>query len=225
MNLYTYLSFAVSPLLIIIGALYLRYGLSLKILRYLLNAVILGMLCILLVLLGEYLADMRWRGELRNMRRMAFYVFVIVAFSAEFAKLISLRLSFYKLKSFEGPIEGIVYSTFIGLGYAMIAVPLFAYGIIGTNRIHELNLFLYTYPVANVVFAVCMGFFIGMGKLRKNVFIDNITGLFVAIFFHGLFYFSFITRDERLLIFTGVGFVLIAIIFISRAIKLRKMKD
>jgi RsiW-degrading membrane proteinase PrsW (M82 family) len=156
---------------------------------------------------------------------MAFYVFVGIAFSAEFAKFLSLRLSFYRLKSFESPIEGIIYATFIGLGYSMIAVPLFAYGFIGTNLINDLNLFLFTYPLANIVFAICMGYFVGLGKIRKNVFIDKATGVFVATFFHGLFIFSFITKDERLLILTGIGFVIIAVVFISRAVKLRKMQD
>ena len=100
MTLLNYLSFAIAPLLIIVGALYLRFGLSLKIMRQLTNAVILGALCVILVVAADYLADLRWKGELRNMRRMVFFVFVIIAFSAEFAKLIALRLSFYKLKSF-----------------------------------------------------------------------------------------------------------------------------
>jgi RsiW-degrading membrane proteinase PrsW (M82 family) len=225
MSIQTYLSFAVSPVLIIAGILYFRYALSLKITALIRNAVLLGMLTVILVILAQYLADLRWNGVLRNMRRMSFYVFVIIGFSAEFGKLVVLRLSFYKLKSFEGPIEGIIYASFIALGYTLVAVPLFAYGFIGTSKLHHMDLFLYTYPIANIVFAICVGFFIGMGKLRKNVLIDNATGLFLATFFHGLYYFSFITKDERLLMGIGVGYFLIAAILVSRAIRLRKMKD
>jgi RsiW-degrading membrane proteinase PrsW (M82 family) len=168
---------------------------------------------------------MRWQGSYDKIKTMAFFVFVIIAFSAEFAKYLALRLGFYHLRTFEGPIEGIIYSNFIGLGFSMAAVVLFAYGIIGSPRIKDFTVFLFLYPFANLIFSTCLGFFIGMGKLRKNRFIDNTTGLFVATFFHGLYYFSFITSDIRLQILIGIGFVMMGMILLSRAVKLRTMKD
>ena len=225
MELYTYLSFAVSPLLIIIGLIYLKVGLQLQNWGNIRNAIILGFFSVILVIVADYIVQLRLHDDLRNMRRLAFYVFVVIAFCAEFSKLIFLRLSFFNLKTFEGPIEGIIYSIFIGLGYSTVAVVLFAYGILGIPNVQHFTLFLFAYPFANIVFAICLGFFIGMGKLRKNILIDNAAGLFIATFFHGLFYFSFITRDDRLLIFTSAGYILIAIIFLSRAVKLRKARD
>ena len=225
MELSAYLSFAVSPLLIIMGIVYLKVGFKLEKWGNIRNAIILGLLGVVFVLVADYFIQLRWQDNLNNMRRLAFYVFVAIAFSAEIAKYLSLRLSFFRLKTFEGPIEGIIYTIFIGLGYSMIATILFAYGYIGTSLMKNMTLFLYTYPFANIVFAICLGFFIGMGKLRKNILIDNTTGLFIATFFHGLFYFGFITSDVRLAIFTASGFIIIAIIMVGRAIKLRKAKD
>jgi hypothetical protein len=66
-----------------------------------------------------------------------------------------------------------------------------------------------------------MGFFVGMGKLRKNGFIDNSTGLFVSTFFHGLYYFGFITSDIRLLIFTAIGFLVIGITLVVKSVTQR----
>lgn len=80
-----------------------------------------------------------------------------------------------------------------------------------------MTLFLYTYPLASITFGVVMGFFVGMGKMRKNRFIDNSTGLFAATFFHGLFYFCFITSDKRLLLFTTIGFLIITVTLIIKA--------
>jgi RsiW-degrading membrane proteinase PrsW (M82 family) len=225
MELPAYLSFAVSPLLIIIGLIYLKVSLKVKNWSNIRNAILLGIIGVIFVLAADYVIQMRWQDSMRNMRRVAFYVFVVIGFSAEFAKLLSLRLAFFNRKTFDGPIEGIIYTIFIGLGYSMISVVLFAYGYLGTSLVHRLDVFLYTYPLANIVFAICLGFFIGMGKLRKNILIDNTTGLFIATFFHGLFYFGFITRDIRLLIFTSIGFVIIAITLVSRAVKIRKAKD
>lgn len=225
MSLSIYLSFAVAPLLIILGAIILKVSFKIKNWVNIRNAVLLGILSVVFVVFANYLADMRWHGSFTKMKTMAFFVFVVIAFSAEIGKYIALRLAFYRLKTFEGPIEGIIYSNFISLGFSMAAIVLFAYGIIGSPRISDFTVFLFIYPFANIVFSTCLGFFIGMGKLRKNSFIDTATGLFVSTFFHGLFYFSFITSDIRLQILIGIGFVMMTLILLSRAIKLRTMKD
>lgn len=220
-----YISFAISPILIIIGMIVLGVTFKVKNWTNIRNAIILGFFSVVLIVIANYLIDLRWHGEYGRMKRMVFVVFIAIAFSAEIAKYIALLLGFYHRKNFEGPIEGIIYSNFIGLGYSTVAVVLFAYSIIVSPRINDFTLFLYLYPIANLVFSTCMGFFVGMGKLRKNVLIDHATGIFVATFFHGLFYFSFVTSDVRLQILTGAGMILIGVIFLMRAIKLRKMKD
>lgn len=189
------------------------------------NAILLGVIGVLLLVLANFLIELKWDGNYKNMRRMAFFVFVVIAFSSELAKFIPLKFSFYKLNNFSGPLEGVVYSIFISLGFSMIATILFAFGIVGSlDKFHHFTLFLYTLPFANLVFAVSMGFFVGMAKLRKNVFIDSATGLFVATFFHGLFYFGFVTSDVRLLIFDAIGFTIIGITFVVKSVSL-KLED
>lgn len=225
MNLPIYVSFAVAPVLIILGAILLKVSFKIKNWVNIRNAILLGIFSVIFVVLANYLAELKWHGNYNRMKSMAFFVFVVIGFSAEFGKFLALRLGFYKLKTFEGPIEGIIYSSFIGLGYSLTAVVLFAYGFIGAPLISDFTIFLFLYPFANLVFATCLGFFIGMGKIRSNRLIDNSTGLFVATFFHGLYYFSFITNDIRLQILIAVGFILIATVLLLRAIKLRNMKD
>ncbi len=220
-----YISFAVSPLLIIIIGFYLKFKFSIQSFTNIRNAVIWGMIGVVLLILSNYIIDLRWEDNLRNMRRMSFFVFVGIAFSSEFAKFLILRFAFYKLPSFEGPLEGIVYSVFISLGFSTVASVLYAYGIVGTEfKFNDITLYLFTYPFASIVFGILMGFFIGMGKLRKNWLIDNSTGLFAVTFFHALFYFCFITADKRLLIFTTIGFLIIAFTLIFKAVNLRAEK-
>ncbi len=225
MSLVNYFSFAVSPVLIIIFILYLKFKFSIKSFVNIRNAILLGVICIVLLIIANFLIDLKWDGNYKNMRRMAFFVFVVVAFSSELAKFIPLKFSFYKLKTFSGPLEGVVYSIFISLGFSMVATILYAFGLVGSlSKFHNFTLFLYTLPFANLVFAIVMGFFIGMAKLRKNTFIDSATGLFIATFFHGLYYFGFVTSDIRLLIFNAIGFTVIAITLIVKSVSL-KLED
>ncbi len=219
MSILQYSSLAVSPVLIIIGIVFLKNKLAMTSLTNIRNGILFGMAAVLLMLLADYLVEMRWHGNLRGMRRMAFFVFVGIAFSSELAKFIPLRMVSYKLPAFKGPIEGIIYSIAIGLGFSTVATFLFAYGIVGTS-INSPITFLFLYPFATIVFSIVLGFFTGMGKLRKNGLIDHSTGIFLATFLHGLFYFSFITSDIRLLIITVIGFVLISIALIYRALQL-----
>ncbi len=222
MNLINYLSFLVSPILIVITILYLKFKFSIKNFTNIRNAILLGMFSIVLLLIANYLIELKWDGNYKNMRRMAFFVFVVIAFSSELGKFIPLKLSFFKLKNFSGPLEGVIYSIFIGLGFSTIAAVLYGFGIIGsTDKFHNFTLFLYTFPIANIIFAISMGFFVGMAKMRRNAFIDASTGLFVATFFHGLFYFGFITSDIRLLIFDAVGFTIIGITFLVKSVSIK----
>ncbi len=225
MSLINYLSFAVSPLLILAFILYLKFKFSIKSYTNIRNAIILGVICVVLLIFANFLIELKWDGNYKNMRRMAFFVFVVIAFSSELAKFIPLKFSFYKLKNFGGPLEGVVYSIFISLGFSMVSTVLYAFGLVGSlDKFYNFTLFLYTLPLANLVFAVTMGFFVGMAKLRKNTFIDSATGLFVATFFHGLFYFAFVTSDIRLLIFDAIGFTIIGITFVVKSVSL-KLED
>lgn len=225
MNFLTYLSFTIAPVLIVFGLLIYRFGFEIKNLSNVINAIILGIISTLLIVGANYLIDTQWHGNFGSLRRLLFFVIIVIALSAELGKYIVLRFAFYNKKDFNGPIEGIIYTFFIGLGYAALATVLFAYDVIGTPLREYALLFLFTYPFVNIVFAITMGFFIGMGKLRKNTLIDNATGLFVSIFFHGLYCFSFLSHDIVLIIFTLVGFLIISITLFSRAVSLRKAKD
>jgi len=225
MNLINYFSFAVSPLLIVVFILYLKFKFSIKSFVNIRNAILLGFIGVVLLVIANYLIELRWDGNYKNMRRMGFFVFVIIAFSSELAKFIPLKYHFFKLKNFGGPLEGVIYSIFISLGFSLVSTVLYAFEIVGSpDKMNNFTLFLFTLPIANIVFAVSMGFFVGMGKLRRNTFIDSITGLFVATFFHGLFYFGFITSDIRLLIFIAIGFTVIGLTFIIKSVSI-KLED
>ena len=225
MNTATYLSFLISPVILILTFILIRYRYHPKRWNNIIKAVSSGFVAVLFLLATSFIMDLIWHGNLFNLRRMAFYVFVIVAFSVELGKMLPLRLYFYKKPGFKGPFESIRYSVIISLSYSMIAVVLFAFDIVGTDMIKAPLLFLYTYPLANIFFGIVMGFFVGLGKMRKNLFIDESVALFITSFFHGVFYFSLISSDIRLFIVTTVGFIIIGIMLLVKSLSFKEEKN
>lgn len=222
MSIANYISFIISPVLIVISILYLKYKFSIRSFGNIRNAILLGMISVIVLLIANYLIELKWDGNYKNMRRMAFFGFIVVAFSSEFAKFIPLKLKFYKLPNFTGPLEGIIYSIFIALGYSTVATIAYAFGLVGIpDKMHNFTLFLYLLPVANIVFGISMGFFTGIAKTRKNTLIDTAVGLGIAVFFHGLFYFGFVTSDIRLLIFIAIGFAVIGITLVVKSVTMK----
>ena len=221
MDLTTYLSFFISPVILIIAFVFFHSKFNIKNWTNIRNATLFGIIGIVFLLLANYVTELIWHDKLNNLRRMAFFVFVIVAFSAELGKILPLRFKFYNQSGFKGPFESIRYSVLISLSYSVIAVILFAFDIVGTEKIKTPLLFLYTYPFANIFFGIVMGFFLGLGKIRKNFIIDEAVALFITAFFHGVYYFCFISSDIRLFVVTTFGFIVIGITLLAKALSLK----
>ncbi len=217
----TFLPLLFSPLLIVLLIFYLKFKFSINNWKNIYTAIILGAVAVIVLVASDFAFEYRWHGVLRNVRRTATYVFIGIAFASELGKYLVLRYAFLKKELINDPLDGIIYSFFVGLGFSTVAAILFSFGIIGTDKVHNLQLFLWIYPFGTLTVAVVLGYFIGMGYTRKNGFIDDATGLLLATFFHAIFYFCFITSDIRLLVITLVGFVVIGGALLVRAINLK----
>jgi protease PrsW len=215
---YNFISFFIAPILAVLIIIYFNYRFQLKTNVFLLKAVLFGLLSVGFVVIAQLLAELFDLDNLRNLKRSVFYTFVVIGFSAELGKFIFLRYVFLPKRTFNGPLDGIIYSVLIALGFSTIACVLMKYHVFGTG---VNNLYLYFYALANVAFAIIMGFFVGLGKARQNRFVDSMTGLFAASFLHGLFNFSFMTSDKRLLLFFGIGLFVIACMFAMKAVRMK----
>ena len=215
------LSLLFSPLLIILLMLYMKFKFSIKNWKNITTALILGILAVVILIASDYAFEYRWHGNLHNVRRTATYVFFGIAFSSELGKFLVLKFVFLKKELIIDPLDGIIYTFFIGLGFSTVAAILFYYGIIGTDKMYNFSIFLWLYPLATLIFAIVLGYFAGMGITRKNGFIDDSTGLLLATFFHAIFYFCFITSDIRLLIITLVGFAIIGGALLVKAVNMK----
>jgi len=216
-----YLPLLLSPLLIVLLMFYLKFKFSINNWKNIYTAIILGAVAVVVLVASDFVFEYRWHGILRNMRRMAAYVFVGIAFASELGKFLVLKYAFLKKELISDPLDGMIYAFLVGLGFSTVAAILFFFGIIGTDKVRSLELFLWIYPFGTLVIAIVLGYFIGMGYNRKNGFIDDTSGLFLATFFHAIFYFCFITSDIRLLVITLVGFVIIGGSLLVRAINLK----
>lgn len=222
MNTIHLLAWFQAPLLALVFILILRSKFSINSWKYILRALLFGMASVAFIFLLDLIAESGGYDQLKNLKRSAFYSFAIIGFGSEFGKFIILRYVFLPLKSFKTPLDGVIYSICISLGFSTIALPLYTNGFF--SREVEL-LFVFTFPIANLLFSIIMGFFIGMGKLRKNRLIDSVTGLGTASFFHGFYYFTFLTSDDTLLLIFGLGVLFIAALLAAKSLNLRASEE
>ncbi|MCB0823529.1 MAG: PrsW family intramembrane metalloprotease [Bacteroidales bacterium] len=187
---------------------------------------VLGALSIVITLIFMFIASKFGLDVFSNVRRIIFYSFVVMGIGSELGKYLILRYSSFPKHSFNGPLDGIVYSIIISMGFAFMGNVLYF-----TLPYYTEVDFLYAYTVVlgNLFFAVIMGFFVGMGKSRENKFVDSMTGLFGASFFHALYNFCFITHDIRLLVFLSIGAFVIVIMLYYKAFEMneeyKRIKD
>lgn len=212
-----YVSFLVPPLIAILVFIYLKYKFGQWSFSLLFKSFLLGMISIVLVLAVQFYASSMELDKLTNIRRVLFYALVIMAFFAELGKYIMLRGFIYRKEEFKTPVDGIIFAVMISMGFATMNNFLYFFKIpdLSVNFANTL-----TSGPANAIFGVMMGFFIGLGKLRKMRFIDSMTGLAAAVFFHGLYDFCLLTKDYRLLWAFFIGATIIAISLCIAALRI-----
>lgn len=201
-------SFFIPPLIAILVYMYLRYKFIHFSFSLLIKSFLWGMSSILLVLAMQLFASWFQLDVLSNIRRVLFYALFIMAFFAELGKFFFLKTFVSTKEEFKTPVDGIIFSVMISMGFAtmnnilsMITIPDLSVNIANA----------FTAGPANVIFGVMMGFFVGLGKLRKVRFVDSMTGLGAAVFFHALYAFCLLTKDYRLLFAFFIGSAIIAI--------------
>jgi len=214
------LSLLITPIVAAILYLYLN-KVSKNKYPFLVHSFIFGMFGIIIFKAFQYLAFSSGLDILTNIRRIIFYSFVIMGVGSELGKYLILRFFSYDKKDFEGPLDAIIYSVFIGLGFAFFAnLSFYLFPYYGGYD----STYAFWFTFANILFSVVLGFFVGLAKTRSNSFVDSMVGLTGAAFFNAIFNFSFITRDMKLMYVFLLGALVIAIILIYRAIVLRRIK-
>jgi len=203
---------AVAPAIIIIAYIYIKdkfekepWKLLLK--NFLLGATVSVILTFILsFVVGKFFPEF----DRLNILDIFLKAFFVVALVEEFSKYIIVWFA-QKNKAFNEPFDGIVYAVMVSMGFATLENVLYVYSYGFETGI----LRAFTAVPAHATFAILMGYFMGKAKFSKNKILLNITGLFVAIAFHGAYdFFLFINWIPG--ITTGAFVSLIIGILLSR---------
>ena len=124
---------------------------------------------------------------------VAIFSYAVVAFSEEFSKFLGLRLYSYNKKSFDEPLDGIVYAVMVSMGFATVENLMY---VVSSQDMKIAFMRMFLSVPAHATFAVVMGYYVGKAKFNsKNSFILMLTGILGAIFFHGTYdFFLFINE-------------------------------
>ena len=128
---------------------------------------------------------------------VAIFAYAVVGFSEEGFKFLGLRFYAYNQRSFDEPLDGIVYSVFVSMGFATVENIMYVikYSQEGLGlQVGVLRMFL-SVP-AHAAFAVMMGYFVGKAKFHpEKSFMLMAWGLLLSIFFHGTYdFFLFLPK-------------------------------
>lgn len=161
---------------------------------------------------------------------VAIFSYAIVAFSEEFSKFLGLRLYSYNQKSFDEPLDGIVYGVMVSMGFATLENVMYVmkYAEIGLGYEVGIRRMFLSVP-AHASFGVVMGYFVGRAKFdSKNSLMLMVAGLVAAIFFHGTYdFFIFVAETtiwgkqtgEGLLAGGAIVSFIVALVLSRRLIK------
>lgn len=115
--------------------------------------------------------------------------FVVVGFTEEFSKYLIVRYYAQTHKEFDEPFDGIVYTVMVSMGFA--TTENIFYVIEGGMETAIVRAF--TAIPAHATFGILMGYYLGKAKFSNHKIAFNLTGLLLAIVFHGAYdFFLFI---------------------------------
>lgn len=186
---------------------------------YLILAFILGMASVIPAWLLEQLWHKHVPFSEESVAGTLIFAFVGIALLEEVPKFLILRIGFYPRTFFDEPLDGIIYAGMIGMGFAMVENLLYAFEHgMGTTILRA-----FTAVPAHAVFAVLMGYYMGLAKFdRKRHALLMRKSLLWAVLIHGLYDFFLIQNFVPGLIGLAILVLYISIYFCMRLIRMHQ---
>jgi RsiW-degrading membrane proteinase PrsW (M82 family) len=158
----------------------------------------------------------------KNLKEQAVQAFLLVAFIEEASKFIFVRGFLYRNKNFNEPLDGIVYSVMVGMGFATAENVIYVLSGGGSGGTGLLRMF--TAIPSHAMFAVLMGYYLGKAKFtRRKETGYAVIALVVATAFHGVYdYFLFVSFVPGIGVLAFVS-LLIAFFLSRKAIHLHQL--
>lgn len=163
----------------------------------------------------------QWAFDRNNASNPDFLDTIILAFGAiaaneELLKFAALMLGAYPFRFFNEPLDGIVYSVMVSMGFATVENLVYA------DRFGFQTVILrsFTAVPAHFVFAIVMGFYVGRAKFRTHQTVQLLfKGLLLSIALHGVYDFFIIQNWSEWLVVLGTIFLYLSLYYSRRFIK------
>jgi protease PrsW len=139
-----------------------------------------------------------------NLWDTAIFAFLVVGFTEEMSKYMMLRLTVYPSDEFNEPMDGIVYSVMISMGFATLENVMYVLNTGGGLATAFGRAF--TAVPAHAAFGVLMGAYVGLAKFnpdKRDAYI--LIGVTLAIFFHGLYDFFLLQKVYEGIAILAIG--------------------
>ncbi len=154
-------------------------------------------------------------GSLPLLWSSLFRSFIVIALAEELIKFLLLIIYPYQRPFFNEPIDGIVYTLMIGMGFATLENVLYAYQF----GLTTIAVRAFTAMPAHACFAIIMGYFAGKARFRPEkrgrLFAF---GLGAAVLLHGLYDFFILQQFWDELILLSIAVLLLSVMLSSRMI-------
>jgi RsiW-degrading membrane proteinase PrsW (M82 family) len=209
---------SLAPVVIIAGYIWFRDKYEREPLRLLIFSLLAGIFIILPVSLVEVLIS-EIGESFENLVRVAWKAFAVAGFTEEGFKYLALLLLFWNNREFNDKYDGIVYGTFISLGFAGIENILYVVSQgYATGLVRA-----FTAVPAHAIFGITMGFYIGIAKFypkKRNSM--KFRAFFIPFLLHGIYDFTLMTGIDWLWVIF-LGFVIF--LYISGLRRLKSLAD
>ncbi len=153
-----------------------------------------------------------------NLPGLFVYAVFVIGVIEELVKLLPFMLIILRLREFDEPIDGVIYASFIALGFAAVE-NIYYLDTLTTAQAYARG---FAGPVVHIVFASVWGYHIGKAHLQnKPVLPVALLTLAITAFLHGVYDFIAIGLPTTALPFVAI---LIISLWISRLLLIRDLQ-
>lgn len=172
----------------------------------------------------EGIGDDMGFSESGGLGNLLVFSYIIIALSEELVKYLALVFYAYPKKIFNEPLDGILYSVMIGMGFATLENLLYA----DRFGLQTIMVRAFTAVPAHAVFAIVMGYYVGLAKFNKNKK-DRIKllalGLVVPVLLHGTYDLFILQQYYEWLMVLATFTLFISAFFAIRVVRLHQQNS
>jgi protease PrsW len=196
--------------------------------RYLFICFLLGVMMTLPAIQMETIGQKFVDENSKDFFKIFIFATFVIGFSEEILKFLALLLFAYPKKDFNEPMDGIVYSMMVGMGFATMENILYAHHYGFATVIAR----AFTSMPGHGIFAILMGYFVGKAKFTDSIFQKIYLigkGFFAALLAHGVYDFLLLQEKYQTLMMCATVLIVLgalyAVVLITKQQKVSPFRD